>query len=408
MKSRGKALYLTYDGLTDPLGQSQVLPYLIGLSQRGWKFSIISFEKKDAFDQLENLIRSQLETHHITWFPKPYTKKPPVLSTVYDLWKMRKIARSLELSSYDIIHCRSYLTMLVGIGIAEKQRLIFDMRGFWADERVEGNLWPQRLPLYRWIYHYFKRKEQQFLEQATAVVSLTEDGILALKERYGEDVAKSKFTVIPCCVDVDLFNLEKTPLFSKKSLGFDEDARILIHVGSVGTWYRFDQELRFFEALHGADPRWRFLVLTKDIERAKDTFERTALSSEFVVFTSANYTEVPSYLSIAEASIQLIEPSYAKRASSPVKLAECMAMGLPVIANTGIGDVHGILRTSNGGVVVSSWEELPAVARAWNPSLYNPEAIRSYALTHFSAALGIERYAAIYEGKGTEQNQFKG
>ena len=85
-----------------------------------------------------------------------------------------------------------------------------------------------------------------------------------------------------------------------------------------------------------------------------------------------------------------------------------MAMGLPVIANTGIGDVHGILRTSNGGVVVSSWEELPAVARAWNPSLYNPEAIRSYALTHFSAALGIERYAAIYEGKGTEQNQFIG
>jgi hypothetical protein len=39
-------LYITYDGLTDFLGQSQVLPYILGLEEKGYRFSILSFEKK--------------------------------------------------------------------------------------------------------------------------------------------------------------------------------------------------------------------------------------------------------------------------------------------------------------------------------------------------------------------------
>ena len=37
-------LYISYDGMTDPLGQSQVLPYLSGLSKEGYSFHLISFE----------------------------------------------------------------------------------------------------------------------------------------------------------------------------------------------------------------------------------------------------------------------------------------------------------------------------------------------------------------------------
>ena len=42
-------LYISYDGMTDPLGQSQVLPYLSGLSKEGFKFHLISFEKEEKF-----------------------------------------------------------------------------------------------------------------------------------------------------------------------------------------------------------------------------------------------------------------------------------------------------------------------------------------------------------------------
>ena len=41
-------LYISYDGITDPLGQSQILPYIIGLT-KNYKFHIISFEKPNRF-----------------------------------------------------------------------------------------------------------------------------------------------------------------------------------------------------------------------------------------------------------------------------------------------------------------------------------------------------------------------
>ena len=49
-------LYISYDGMTDPLGQSQVLPYLIGLSKSGYSFDLISFEKKERFNTIKNTI----------------------------------------------------------------------------------------------------------------------------------------------------------------------------------------------------------------------------------------------------------------------------------------------------------------------------------------------------------------
>ena len=49
-------LYITYDGLTDPLGQSQVLPYIVALSAAGYKFTIVSFEKKQRLAKEKKII----------------------------------------------------------------------------------------------------------------------------------------------------------------------------------------------------------------------------------------------------------------------------------------------------------------------------------------------------------------
>ena len=49
-------LYISYDGMTDPLGQSQVLPYLTGLSKKGFNIILISFEKQERFTGTKPLI----------------------------------------------------------------------------------------------------------------------------------------------------------------------------------------------------------------------------------------------------------------------------------------------------------------------------------------------------------------
>ena len=67
-------LYLSYDGMTDPLGQSQVLPYLVGLSKKGFQFTLISFEKPDRYFQEKSKIEALCIEHNIDWRPLLYTK----------------------------------------------------------------------------------------------------------------------------------------------------------------------------------------------------------------------------------------------------------------------------------------------------------------------------------------------
>ena len=152
-------LYLSYDGMTDPLGQSQVLPYIIGLSKNGYSFHLISFEKPDRFKAHKDKIDSICKKNGISWHPLFYTKRPPLFSTMWDVNRMKRKAFKLHKEhEFIIVHCRSYLSALVGLSLKKryKVRFLFDMRGFWADERVDGALWNLKNPLYKWVYNYFK------------------------------------------------------------------------------------------------------------------------------------------------------------------------------------------------------------------------------------------------------------
>jgi hypothetical protein len=43
--------------MTDPLGQSQALPYITNLSKENYIFHLVSFEKPDRFKKNKSLIK---------------------------------------------------------------------------------------------------------------------------------------------------------------------------------------------------------------------------------------------------------------------------------------------------------------------------------------------------------------
>jgi hypothetical protein len=154
-------LYLTYDGLNDPLGQSQILPYLEGLARKGYGITVISFEKSasaDSFVRLRSAMKAgedkkpTANSQQLRAIQLNYHKSPPVLSTLYDIYLLKKaVKKAFKNQQIDIIHCRSYITSLVGLWARRKYgvKFIFDMRGFWADERVEGGLWNLKNPVFK-------------------------------------------------------------------------------------------------------------------------------------------------------------------------------------------------------------------------------------------------------------------
>ena len=397
-------LYISYDGMTDPLGQSQVIPYLTGLTKKGYAFTLISCEKEENFKQHKTEIQDILDNNNIVWCPISYTKKPPVLSTVFDVIRIKKLAIQLHKKyNFSIVHCRSYIAALVGLQLKKKFNLkfVFDMRGLWADERVDGKLWDLKNPVYKSVYNYFKKKEKQFLENADYTISLTNNAkeeILSWKEI---DKNLVKIEVIPCCVDLNLFDknkieADKIQLY-KDELKIGKDDFILLYLGSIGTWYMLDEMMAFFSVLKQNISHAKFLFVTKDEqERILQTAEKYGFR-DAVIIRPGIREEIPFLISVSNYSIFFILQSYSKKASSPTKQGEIMAMGIPVVCNTNVGDTDKIVKDYHSGILLHDFTVTAYQnAIAEMKTDFNSVKITEGAKDYFSLENGVEKYAKVY------------
>ncbi len=392
--------------MTDTLGQSQVLPYLIGLSQRGWLFHIISCEKPQRFEKERLVIDAIVEANGIKWHPLPYTKSPPVLSTINDVRRMKKKAVTLQKQhGFAVVHCRSYVASLVGLHLKQTFGLkyIFDMRGFWADEKVDAGQWNLKNPFYRAVYNYFKKKEAVFVQQADGIVSLTHKGVSEMLKWKHVKLAVEKVKVIPCCVDTVLFDRNKVTdeerIDLKSQLGLQGKTPIISYLGSIGTWYMLEEMLDFFVAIKSRHPQAIMLFITHDEHgRIKTSAAAKELKPEDIVIKPASRQEVPVLLSISSYSLFFIRPTYSKSASSPTKQGEVMAMGVPVICNAGVGDTDDIVNRYDSGVVIQlkKTDDHSTYVDALAHRSFNSAAIRQGAVAYFSLDRGVGTYAELY------------
>jgi glycosyltransferase involved in cell wall biosynthesis len=387
-----RVLYLSYDGLTDPLGQSQILPYIKGLSQLGYRFTIISFEKQQAYRKHKSDVATVCKQHGIDWLPQRYHKWPPVLSTLFDVWVLwRNVKQQNRRNPFKIIHCRSYITSLVGLR-AKRQwgvKFIFDMRGFWADERVEGGLWKLNNPLFRMVYHFFKKKERQFLIESDYVVSLTEN---AKQEILSWNISVVPISVLPTCVDLELFNPAKIVDGEKgslrKKLGLEETDFIVLYLGSWGTWYLMEEMFNFFADFKQLKTNSKFLIVSPDKVEVPD-----ALAASVVV-RSVSRAEVPLYVSLADLGVLFIKPSYSKKASSATKLGEMMAMQIPIVTNVGWGDVHQLSLENSDVITISEFSK--EVAASLASRIVSSKKPTAHNLRGYSLQDGVAGYAKVY------------
>ncbi|MBN2682253.1 MAG: glycosyltransferase, partial [Bacteroidales bacterium] len=324
-----RILYISYDGMTDQLGQSQVIPYLLQLSEKGNKIFLLSFEKKNAFIKSEKEIRNLLNEKRIEWFPQLYTKNPPIISTYLDIRKMRRMAKKIHLQQkIEIVHCRSYIAAFAGLFLKKKfgVKFLFDIRGFWPEERIDGQIWSLKNPVYKQIFKYFKKKEKEFFLHSDAVVSLTNASKSILKDGFSNQLIEKPIEVIPCCADICHFNYNNcssnTSDNLKKKLNIPENSMVVLYLGSLGTWYMLDEMLDFFTTLKHSNENSLFLFVTKDNpEIIYKKADSKNISKESLRIISAERSELPDLIYLASFSLFFIKPLFSKKASSPTKLA---------------------------------------------------------------------------------------
>jgi glycosyltransferase involved in cell wall biosynthesis len=376
--------------MTDPLGQSQVLPYITNLSKKNYKFHLISFEKPDRYSKYNSSIEKICFENKIKWYPLKYNKKPPFFSSIFDFFKMRKLSKELNVKhSFSLIHCRSYIPSLVGLRFKRMYGIpfLFDMRGFWADERVDGELWNLKNPIFKIVYNYFKNKEKQFLIHSDHTISLTYNGKNELLLNQDKN-DYAPISVIPCCADTSLFEIKKRTT-GQFTIGY---------LGSLGTWYMLDEMLVFFKRILEIYPEALFHFLTKEpASLIYDKAKELDISSSHFLIEESSRNNIPIKTKNWNFSFIFITPSYSKKFSSPTKQGELMAMGIPIICNEGVGDMDEIVIKFNSGVIVSTNEIANLNIQDIIRKTFEKEQIRKGGIEYFSLKKGVKMYLEIYD-----------
>ena len=100
-------IYITYDGILENIGHSQVTSYIIKLSRIN-KINLISFEKDEYLENKNNFIKikNELISNNISWKYFKYHNKPYLFGTLYNIIIVFYYLLRLNLKSNNYIyHC---------------------------------------------------------------------------------------------------------------------------------------------------------------------------------------------------------------------------------------------------------------------------------------------------------------
>lgn len=401
-------LFLSYDGMTDPLGQSQVIPYLKGLSAFGYTFTLLSCDKPALYHERRAQVEAMLDGYPIKWVSIPYHKNPPVLSSVYDAYRMYKTACKLHrYQPFHMVHTRPGVPPLVALRLKKRFGIKFlnDVRGFWADERVDGGMWNLSNPLFKKIYRFFKKQEDLCLEKADYNVCLTYAAEKIIHARTEIPNQPVPLEVIPCSADLELFDPERigeaVKYGWKKKLAIPDDRMVISYLGSIGGWYLTAEMMQMAGMILKHVPNAHFLFISPHRhEEIYAAAKAAGISEEKLSITAASRKEVPELLSLSDYSLFFIKPCFSKLSSSPTKHGEIMAMGIPVITNSGVGDVADIVQRYNGGFVLDDFSiaEMENIGRSIaSGKKFDAAGIRKGAEDYYSLHNAVQRYRKVYD-----------
>lgn len=403
--AKAGVLFISYDGVLEPLGESQVTSYLNGLAQ-DFEIRLLSFEKRRDLGDAERLRRrrSDLAAAGIAWRALPYHRHPSLLATTFDV-AAGIVAACRETRSHRVrlVHARGYVPSLIALAVKRLTGtpFIFDMRGLWPEEKVVAGRLRRGSAIYRMVKYW----ERRFLESADAVVSLTVAGVEAVHDFGYAIPSTTPFVVIPTCADLTRFSPGPRDSDVAARLGLG-DGPVIGCVGTMSNWYLRSSMLDYLALLTEMIDTLCVLIVTHEDH---DALRRDALAAGIPAarlrITRASFSDMPAHVRLIDAGLFFITPSLAKKGSAATKLAEFLGAGVPVIINDGVGDSGRIVREGGAGLVLpdTSPDTFSASIPAVRALLDDPEVpgrCRATAERWFDLRMGVRRYADLYERLG--------
>jgi hypothetical protein len=367
--------YLSVDAMSEGVGASQVLPYVEALSRQGMSVSLHSLEK----GQPSAAIADRLKVAGVRWHPHPWGRDGSAAGLAR-LVRGAKYVRGAQL-----VHARSDIPAGSAL-LAVCPTWMWDMRGFWADERIEMGLLRPGSPQERLM----RLIERQSAQKAGGIVTLAAAAIDELERRHGP-LVREKTQVITTCVELDRFPLSPMPPA--------EPLRLLL-AGTLNKLYDVPLMVALTERVR--QRRSTELLVLSPEPSPWDAFLRQAGAPP----RPARREEMPDQVALSHLglSVRRADTGVTMKAAMPTKVGEFLASGRPVVANAGLGDLDELLPSFDCGVVLAGRgdREMDRAADEIDRligDLDTPARCRALAESHFGLERGVsalvERYARI-------------
>jgi len=386
-----RALFVSYNAATEPLVKSQVLPYISALSAEGVKFHLLSFEKDLAAGAD---ISKQLKDAGIEWIKLKFHSRPIIIVKPFDIgFGSFVVLWTCITKKINIVHARGITGACMALLPARlcRARFIFDMKSSLAEAyRLSGRLAKDSL-----AYRALSFLERLCVLNSDEVIVETDTHKRELEAMAGPRKSRPVITVLPCCVDVERFAEKKSHAYISS-----EGKMRLVYLGSLSGWYMVPEMLDLFKAFKKVRPNAEFLFLTDDKEGRIARIAREK-SLEGVETFRAPYEDVPRKLWNATAGVLFKWPNE-RLDSFPIKVAEYLAAGLPIIINSGMGDVEELVVKNRVGVVVRSLdrESYDAALIELERLLEEKDALQrrcaDVAASQLSSSYGLTQYRRTY------------
>ncbi len=353
-----EVLFLTYGSvLTQPVLQSQVLTFIRSCPP-GVRFTLVSCEWFPVYrarrTEIERL-RQDLAASQVRLWLLPKILPPRNQRT----WQFGLDLLFLTLVTFwlllryrlRVVHARGYEPALVCSVVAPLfgARWMFDARGVLPEELAESKALPDTSMLFR----VWKSIEGWLLRRAPAVSVVSH----VFSRHFRALGRRGKVVVVPCCVDAHMFRFD---LAARQQLRTQEgwtDRLVVVYSGSTNWYQEFGTCIQVFKHLSHLSPNALLLALVNDRPAEVEKTLGDSLPSGSFVVKSLVRAEVPRYLCAADVALLLRSRSLVSQVACPVKFAEYLACGVPVVATPGIGDVSEIIRAQGLGVLLEGdWE----------------------------------------------------
>ena len=372
----------------EPLGESQVLNYLKKISITH-NVHLISFEKNADIMDLQKFHRFKeiCSAHEISWKPLKYKKLIRYVSTLKNIFSLfYQTFKVLITNSIHIVHIRSYMPGIAALPFKRIFRfsLIFDMRGLWADEKVDRLGWKKD----QLRYKFFKFLETKLLRKSDSIITLT-NSLKSYLEELGYD--GGKITTIRTCVDLDMFY----PM----SISGENTNINFGYLGSADTAYDIEPVLELFNQVLCIKKNVKLKVFTgSDPEKIYEIANRIGIKHQYLDIGFCDREDLNFELNKLSALLFYLKPSFSLIASMPTKIGESLGCNVPIICNKFNKDIHEMMTEHDAGKLIEFNDaQKEAIETLHFIEKYSHKSnCRNLAISEFNLERGAQRISDMY------------